>query len=218
MNVRLNNYLLLISCSLSILLYALRLYLTESIHYFFLNWNLFLAILPLFIIKLSQLFESDHPKTTHFIGFSAWLLFFPNAPYILTDLIHLKQGAVIPIWFDLVLILSYAFSGLIAGFISLFYIHQIIRKYFSESKTTFIITSLLFLSAFGIYLGRFLRWNSWDIVHRPLELFTDIGHRFIYPFDHPRTWLITLSFGVFLNLIYWFSIGQHQQLVKKKIN
>jgi uncharacterized membrane protein len=60
----------------------------------------------------------------------------------------------------------------------------------------------LFIGSFGIYVGRFLRWNSWDILTEPLHLIYDIGDRFINPFDHPRTWGMTIFMGIFLNMIY----------------
>ena len=141
-----------------------------------------------------------------------WLLFFPNAPYILTDLFHLHQRAGVPVWFDLILILSYAWTGLWAGMISLRTIQEeLIQKTFKKGSFLVIIT-LLFITGFGIYLGRFLRFNSWDLIQEPGTLVKSIAERFIHPFQHPRTWGVTLGMGALLNFMYWgpkFLNGEH---------
>ena len=133
------------------------------------------------------------------------MLFFPNAPYILTDLFHLKSRTSSPIWFDLVLILSFAWTGLLFGFISLSHIERMIGNFCKPLLKNSIVMGLLFLSSFGIYLGRFLRWNSWHIVNKPTGLFNDIADRILAPTAHPRTWGVTIFFGILLNMIY-FSI------------
>jgi uncharacterized membrane protein len=110
-----------------------------------------------------------------------------------------------PIWFDLVVILSFAWTGLMFGFVSLMDISTLLKKYFSNRTISIIIVFFLFISSFGIYLGRYLRWNSWDILRNPFGLFNDIADRFVNPFSHPRTWGMTLLMGVLLNMIF-FSI------------
>jgi len=132
-----------------------------------------------------------------------WLLFFPNAPYILTDLFHLRLKSSMPIWFDLLLILSFAWTGLMFGFTSLWNIENLLRNNLKPIYINLISSLLLFIGSFGIYVGRYLRWNSWDIINQPFDLFYDIGDRIINPFDHPRTWGMTLFMGGFLNLIYF---------------
>jgi uncharacterized membrane protein len=84
-------------------------------------------------------------------------------------------------------------------------ISKLMKKYLSEKAISLIIVFFLFLSSFGIYLGRYLRWNSWDILSNPFGLFNDIIDRFVNPFSHPRTWGMTLLMGILLNMIY-FSI------------
>jgi uncharacterized membrane protein len=117
-------------------------------------------------------------------------------------------------WYDLILILTFAWTGLSFGFYSLMEIESILRKRFNDNFIKVISTTLLFVSAFGVYIGRFLRWNSWDIISNPLELLNDISHRFIYPMEHPRTWGITIILGIFLNLAYFtFRDGRHKKIV-----
>jgi len=133
----------------------------------------------------------------------SWILFFPNAPYILTDLFHLRVNTKVPIWYDLVLILSFAWTGLLYGLISLFDIERILGVFIHKKIVTIISVFLLFVSGFGIYIGRFLRWNSWDILQAPGALLNDVADRFLNPASHPRTWAVTILMGVFLNMIYW---------------
>ncbi len=136
----------------------------------------------------------------------AWLLFFPNSPYILTDLFHLHERDGMPKWFDLILILSFAWAGLLFGFMSLFQIEKILLEKLNQVKTNTILVTLLFISSFGVYLGRFLRWNTWDIISNPIDLLADIADRFIHPLSHGRTWGITLLMGTLLSFIY-FSVS-----------
>jgi len=171
--------------------------------FLFLNWNLFLAFVPWLLSSLAILKPSiQKRKIVIFLLLGTWLLFFPNAPYILTDLFHLRARYTIPIWFDLVLILSFAWTGLLFGFLSLWDIERILRKSINPKLVRCISVFLLFLGSFGVYLGRYLRWNSWDIIREPFGLFYDIGDRIINPFEHTRTWGMTLFMGLFLTIIY----------------
>lgn len=170
----------------------------------FLNWNLFLAFIPWALTSLSALrpaIKQSRLRTALLLF--AWLLFFPNAPYILTDLFHLRMRLAMPIWYDLLLILSFAWTGLLFGFLSLWDIENILRSRIRPALVTAISTLFLFIGSFGIYIGRYLRWNSWDIFTDPLELMYDIGDRFMNPFVYPGSWGMTLFMGIFLNMLYW---------------
>ncbi len=177
---------------------------TNSRMFLFLNWNLFLAGIPWALSTLSVLYPSlGKDKRTTFIILTAWLLFFPNAPYILTDLFHLKHNLAMPIWFDLVLVLSFAWTGLLFGILSLLDIEKNLRNFMSARWTSLLIVAILFVSSFGVYIGRYLRWNSWDVLQSPFALFYDLSDRIIHPFAHPRTWGMTILFGLLLNMIFW---------------
>ncbi len=181
-----------------------RFFYTDTKVFLFLNWNLFLAFVPWAIatlVVLSKRLRSS--KIMLVVLISVWLLFFPNAPYILTDLFHLRLNSSMPVWFDLTLILSFAWTGLLFGFLSLWDIESVLRKYLKNGWVTAISVFLLFLGSFGIYIGRYLRWNSWDIMTSPFQLMYDIGDRLVNPFSHPRTWGMTLFMGLFLNILYF---------------
>ncbi|MEZ4918546.1 MAG: DUF1361 domain-containing protein [Saprospiraceae bacterium] len=176
---------------------------TDTKVFLFLNWNLLLAFIPWALTSLVIIRPRlQKSKLVLFVLLGSWLLFFPNAPYILTDLFHLRLKSSMPIWFDLILILSFAWTGLLFGFLSLWDIEKILQNYMRKTYVLLSSIGLLFIGSFGIYVGRFLRWNSWDILTEPLHLMYDIGDRFINPFDHPRTWGMTIFMGIFLNMIY----------------
>ena len=197
--------MLLIAMTLFCMAISITRYLiTDTKVFLFLNWNLFLAIIPWTISSLMVAYELNK-KLPLILLIISWILFFPNSPYILTDLFHLKLKGSAPIWFDLVLILSFAWTGLVYGLISLMDIEKHLSTYLNRKLTSTLIISFIFLASFGIYLGRYLRWNSWDIISNPLGLAGDIMDRFMHPLSHPRTWGMTLLMGILLNMIY-FSI------------
>lgn len=176
----------------------------DSMVFLFLLWNLFLAFVPWGLTSIMMLkpnYQKNPVAIVVLLG--AWLVFFPNAPYILTDLFHLRLRYSMPIWFDLVLILSFAWTGLLFGFLSLWDIEKIMVKSIRRPWVTVISTVLLFLGSFGVYVGRYMRWNSWDVIHEPFRLMNDLGTRIISPIEHPATWGMTVSLGLFLNMIYW---------------
>jgi uncharacterized membrane protein len=202
---RLNESILLFVMTLFCFgLSLFRIGITHSPMFVFLNWNLFLAFIPWALSSFMIINPAlQQRKVMVFLLIGAWLLFFPNAPYIFTDLFHLHKISLMPMWFDLVLILSFAWTGLLFGFLSLWDMEKMLRPFIRKPQLNVLIGGFLFLSAFGIYLGRYLRWNSWDILSKPGALLSDVGDRFIHPFDHPRTWGVTLFMGLLLNLIYW---------------
>lgn len=180
-----------------------RYYYTNSPVFLFLNWNLFLAFVPWMLTCLLH-FKPSLQKSKFLLGFIVvlWLLFFPNALYILTDLFHLHKGTLMPMWFDLILILAFAWTGLLYGFLSLFDLEKCLKQYWKPWMVSVGSLILLFMGSFGVYLGRFLRWNSWDVLSEPHRILYDITHRVIHPADHPRTWGMTLFMGIFLCMLY----------------
>ncbi|HEU4718622.1 MAG TPA: DUF1361 domain-containing protein [Bacteroidia bacterium] len=175
--------------------------------FLFLDWNLFLAGLPWIVSTLLVLHPGKKNKGIFsWLAIITWLLFFPNAPYMITDLFHLRTATDSPKWFDLMLVFSFAWTGIIAGFLSLRDIEQLLHSRLRGKFVRAVIGIMLFASGFGIYLGRYLRQNSWDMLSGSQNIFHEIAQRFLHPQVHPRTWGMTLLFGIFLNLAYW-SVG-----------
>lgn len=199
------NQIILLSIGFSIFVLAARVVYTGRFSYVFLIWNIFLAIIPYTISSYLRTSKTIS-KTALIVWLSIWLLFFPNAPYIITDLIHLSVPKIAPTWFDALLILSFAWNGIVLASISLFDVHKLLKKHLSAKISWLIVSFALLLSSFGIYLGRFLRWNSWDILSNPIGLFRDIFGRVANPLIHPRTWIVTTLFFVFFWLGYLLMI------------
>ncbi|MCL1927588.1 MAG: DUF1361 domain-containing protein [Treponema sp.] len=181
--------------------------------FIFLNWNLFLAFVPWALTSLSFIKPKIQRSALSIaILLIFWLLFFPNAPYIITDLFYLRAIKNMPVWYDTLMFLSYAWAGMLFGFFSLWDIEQILGRKLPKPLVTFFSGFLLFVGSFGIYIGRYLRWNTWDLFTRTSEILTDITDRFANPFEHKTTWGVTLFMGLFLNIVYWSF-----RLVKKRL-
>ncbi|TGV02581.1 DUF1361 domain-containing protein [Flavivirga rizhaonensis] len=194
--------LLSISIMLSIVLLMVRMKLTHSFFYLFLVWNLFLAVIP-FSITTYLVTVSKRNKVGFVIWFSIWLTFLPNAPYIITDLLHLKISSNHLLWLDVLVVSSFALNGLLLFSLSLVDMETLLNKYLKKKKTNLLMILILFLSGFGVYLGRFLRYNSWEILQHPLDLLSDIFNIIVSPNQHLEAWLFTFLFGVFLSIGFW---------------
>lgn len=190
------------SLAMSAVLIVFRVFLTHRISLVFLIWNLFLAAIPLGLTLLLGLMPPETRRRWLLPVGGLWLLFFPNAPYILTDLLHLGEYPGIPRWYDLTLILTAAWNGLMLGYASLLDMQRFVEERLGWVSGWAFSTFTLMLSAYGVYLGRFLRWNSWDIVTNPFSLAYDIIDTLLHPTHHPRAWGVTLLLGVFLLLGY----------------
>jgi len=182
----------------------LRIVIWNKESFIYILWNIFLAFIP-FIISSFLLFyvkEKKIKKSLFIIGIFIWLLFIPNAPYIVTDFIHLGEIRTIPILFDIFLLFSSATLGLILGFSSLFHLEQIIKIRFSRVKTNLIMSLIILLISFGVYLGRFLRFNSWDVFFNHTSLIKNVWQVFSRSGSNFEVYLYTLLFFCFLSLFY----------------
>ena len=157
-----------------IALFRLRASLTGKDDYAFLIWNLFLAWIPFINAYLTYTSTLQHSRMLVAVPVAAfvWLIFFPNAPYILTDLQHLAvvNWQDIDTWYDVLMLVWFAFTGLLLGMVSLFMMQEIIRREFGRWVGWGFVAFVTALTAVGVYVGRFLRWNSWDILSRPQQL------------------------------------------------
>jgi uncharacterized membrane protein len=171
-----------------------RVVVTGRIAFAFLVWNLFLAWLPLCGAELLRgwlVWRGRCGVVGGSLG-AAWLLFLPNAPYLVTDLGHWRARPPAPAWFDLVVLCHFALLGLALGFAALDVVAgQVVERCGRQVGKAF-RWAVLLLASFGIYLGRFERWNSWDVLRDPVALAQDVGMRVIRPWEHPRTVGFTL--------------------------
>lgn len=189
--------LLCISMVLFRIMYA------DSLRYLWMIWNLFLAWVPLFFVIALRRSEAMRKSTIRSsLLLLSWLVFFPNAPYILTDLFHLLQVSNMSLWYDLLLILSFAWTGLLTGFVSLIEIQVFFTEKFGKTISWFVTIIALMLGSFGVYLGRFGRFNSWEVITNPFELTHEILLMIINPMDYQRMYAMTFLFSCFLILSY----------------
>ena len=169
--------------------------------FMFLAWNIFLAWIP-FRISRCLSSTSEHLKLKQLFLFMIWLIFFPNALYIVTDLVHLDLDSNVPKWFDAILLFASSTVGLIMAFISLYRVERMLLIWVSKKWIPFVILIILFLGSFGVYLGRFLRWNSWDIITHPFGLLATIAQLILFPAEHFKTWGVTIMLTTFFYLLY----------------
>jgi len=184
-------------------LVGMRVVYTETPVYIFLIWNLFLAVVPYILSKIALDLAQQRSVVTTSLLVLFCILFLPNASYIVTDLFHLRTRSAVPIWFDSVMIFTFALTGLILFYRSLENLERISLLFFNRTITIFNIVLVIFASAFGMYLGRYLRFNSWDIVSDPLYLIQEIAQRILYPLEHSQAWGMTIVYGLFLMVIYF---------------
>jgi uncharacterized membrane protein len=161
----------------------------------FLLWNLVLAWIPLLV----ALFVYDcYRRGTRLAlltpGIALWLLFLPNAPYIVTDFVHLSPGAQTPLYFDGVVLSAFAWTGVLLGFVSLYLMHAVVRDRLGPRAGWLAALAALALTSVGVYIGRFLQWNSWDVITRPGQRLAEIAPRL------DQTALLTHAAGLTLLL------------------
>jgi uncharacterized membrane protein len=181
-------------------------------------WNLFLAWIP---FGLALLIYDRHRRGARLVQLAAlgllWLLFFPNAPYIVTDFRYLTDMTGKAFWFEGLLIGTAAVTGLLLGFMSLYLIQAIVRRVAGTRYAWLFVFVALALSSVGVYLGRVLRWNSWDVFVRPGALLGELAGVLVDPLAHPRPIAITILFTSFLLASYaiFYSLARTSSLLGK---
>ena len=191
---------LLFTSAVGVALTLMRIQWRHDWHYLFLIWNLFLAWLPVVfaVLVFRRHRRGDNWDWKMYSLAGLWLLFLPNAPYIFTDVVHLTKRFLPHFWVDLSLVLLVALTGFLLGFVSLFLMQSVVNDRFGKKAGWAFIVTATGLSGFGIYLGRFLRWNSWDLFAHPLDVTHDIGHLAA----NPSSLVFATLFGTFLLMGY----------------
>lgn len=193
---------LYLSIAFSALLILARIVYTGERTFIFLLWNIFLGWLPYAFTSAAQ--NSGKWKTGKRFAllFAVWLLFIPNAFYIITDLFHLGYYDGAPIWYDLVLILSCAWNGLLLGLLSVRQMEKMVQRYLPGRNELSFIFPIMCLNAWGVYIGRYLRFNSWDVITNPFALVTDIMDMLAHPFEYRIAWSMIACYSIFMTLMY----------------
>jgi uncharacterized membrane protein len=195
---------LIIASLVGVGLFAVGVARNHNLDFWYLSYNLILALIPLFLAMwLQKLLKIREWKTwLPLLVTFLWILFLPNSFYIVSDFIHLQETPRVDVVQDVVMLMQFSFVGLVFGFMSLFMVHREFIKRVSAQWAAPLVGALLFLGSFAIYLGRDLRWNSWDIIVQPFAIIIDIFDHIFHPFAHPEMGSITLSFFFMLASMY----------------
>jgi uncharacterized membrane protein len=177
---------------------------TLSLTYGFLVWNLFLAWIPYLSSLWAARIHQRHPGRWWYLVIpgALWLIFFPNAPYIVTDFLHLRERSPIPLWYDVGMLTVFAWTGLFLAIFSLRTMQTLVRSFLGSLASWLFVLVSLGLGGLGVYIGRFLRWNSWDLLLHPRGVLADVLIRLADPLNYPRTLGVTFLFAAFLLVCY----------------
>ena len=198
-------YPILLASALAYFLLAARIYRSRSLAHFGLSWNLILAWVPYLASLWAGHLDRRYPRRwwALIVPGMVWLAFFPNAPYMVTDLWYLQYPQTpIPLWYDVGLLTLFALTGLFLAVASLRLMQQLVRQYAGPLLSWLFVLVVLGLSGLGVYLGRFLRWNSWDLVLHPKGVLRDVAVRLANPMDNLQTFGVTFLFAAILFVCY----------------
>ena len=194
---------LVLASLLSCALVVVRAYYSGTTAYLFFFWNLFLAWVPLgaALLFYGLAARQSGRWTLMLVVAVIWFLFFPNAPYIVTDIVHLREAPPVPYWYDIICVMAFAQTGLFLGYLSLYLMQEVIRAWMGHWIGWLFALAMLSLSAFGVYLGRFLRWNSWDALVKPFDTVVDAA-RVANPWNDVGPLAFSLTFFAFSLVCY----------------
>ena len=208
------NRALLISFLFISLLIISRVLYSGTSRYVFIAWNLFLGWLPYFLSNYFKEMKNSAPWKQGCLFF-CWALFLPNALYMVTDLIHLGASTNVPLWYDACLLFGAAFTGIMMAFISIRNVELFLIEKFDHKIIKIFVPFMLFMSSFGVYLGRFERWNSWDVFINPVGLGTSILSCIISPLENYKVWATTIIFTGIFSMLYFFICPVNTRTYKK---
>ena len=208
--------LIFLSALFSTGLVLIRIGHTGHMTFLSLIWNLFLAWLPYCISGVINGFHLfGRSRWIFWSMFVLWILFIPNSFYILTDLFHLEDDTndfLVPLWYDLILIVSIAWNGLVMGILSIRQMEKLFHSNLNLKTDLIFLFPVMLLNGLGVYVGRYLRYNSWDIFINPFELIRDITIMLLHPLKYHDAWGMISCFTILLMLIYGMlkKLSQHQ--------
>lgn len=200
-NLSRTNKIVFVSLSFTMILLIARIIYTEQFIYAFYPWNIFLALVPL--ISSRRLLNQNRLGIKAFCYLAIWLLFLPNAPYLVTDLFHFKERTGCPLWFDLILVSSASWNGIITGTLSLMQVEQFLARHFKQKWVQVGLLFFIMLCGYGVYLGRFRRFNSWDIITNPFDLAYYIKNSLVHPHQNLSAWAFTIVFSLLFGIIFF---------------
>lgn len=209
-------YPVVLSSWLGVAFYLVRVWWSKSPAHFFLMWNLFLAWIPfLCALWMAVLYRRRAAGWQYVFPAIVWLLFFPNATYLVTDLYNLNYAPPVPFWYDIGFFATLAWTGLLLAVASLQSVQRLVSRAFGALQGWFVVLAVVGLNGVGIYLGRFLRWNSWDVLTEPLAIGRDAITPFLHPIAYRQPVAVIVVFSAML-LVFYISVRALQLYPKDK--
>ena len=207
-------YILIGGLLLCFILLAIRIKMTGSFFFLFLVWNLFLAFIPyacsVLLVSKKQWMQSSWKWIPIAM---IWLLFLPNTPYLISDLQHLQHSTPDGIWYDILMLTAFVWYALFIMYLTVSDMQKLLDLKVKSRYVSYVTIGTFILCGFGIYLGRFLRWNSWDIIQNPLGLTNDIWYQIRHPFINSKTWMVTFGYAAIMILSFFglqFTTSKHK--------
>ena len=193
----------------------------HSTEFFYLNWNLFLAWVPLLLtLWLTRVLRtnlwSSWPALTITL---LWVGFLPNSFYMISDFIHIQEVQRVDLLYDVVMFSSFIFNGVVLGYLSLYVVHQELMKRLGKWLAADLIGLVLLLCSFAIYIGRELRWNTWDVLLNPAGILVDVSNRVLNPSTYGQVVKTSVSFFVFISSFYvvtWYVANAARQSAPRR--
>jgi uncharacterized membrane protein len=192
------------SSAISVLFLVGRMRAFHSYQYWFMLWNLVLAWLPLVFVWIWLLYLRRHRLLSvwSIVLLLLWLGFLPNSFYILTDFIHLREASRTSVLYDVAMLGSFTANGLFLGFVSLALVHVQLIKRMRREYAHYIVAAVLLACSLALYLGRYLRWNTWDVLINPAGILFSVSGQFALGFVQTTLVSTTVTFFVLLGSIY----------------
>jgi uncharacterized membrane protein len=196
-------YPVVLSSLLGVTFFAVRWLWSDSALHRFMMWNLFLAWIPFFCAMIMATLHARRAAAWQYVvPLLLWLLFFPNAAYLVTDLYNLTDMPPVPYWYDIGFFATMAWTGLLLAVASLQIVQRIVKESVGALWSWLLVLVVVGLNGVGIYLGRFLRWNSWDIVVDPLGVLQDAITPCLHPIANRQPVAIIIVFSAMLFVFY----------------
>lgn len=205
LSARVRLYLALgVSSLASISLYFMGAWSNHDYAFSYLPWNLMLAWLALVVtLWLERTIHRNLWSSWYALAVTMlWLGLLPNTFYMISDFVHIQEINRVDLLYDVVMFTSFILNGVMLGFMSMFIVHRELMKRLAARSAHICMGIIMLLCSFAIYIGRELRWNTWDILTNPSSLLFDVSDRVLNPKEHPQAFTTTISFFVLLTTLY----------------
>jgi len=181
---------------------AIRMLFPGGAFYSFMLGNLVLAWIPYCLSGIA--YSRDRPRfdRLQLAMIAATLLFLPNSFYMVTDFIHIKLSNDFIVWFDILLVASFTWLGMLYGFIALRRLQLIFTKRFGPFTGWWLVAGVILLSCVGMFLGRVARFYSWDVVVHPVHVGSYVANHALAPESYPHFAAFVMAFSLFIGTVY----------------